>query len=95
MALPVVVMSIVYGFLGGAALAFFVAQSVLGFSLLEVVNYIEHYGLARSVSNAEKGTYERVSPLHSWNADHSFSNFVLFKLQRHADHHTYVASRAS
>ncbi|MHA7131984.1 alkane 1-monooxygenase [Algoriphagus namhaensis] len=64
---------------------FFFIQSILGFSLLEVVNYLEHYGMQRR--KLESGFYERVTPLHSWNASHIVSNFLLFQLQRHSDHH--------
>lgn len=64
---------------------FFLVQSVLGFSLLEAVNYLEHYGMERRLLNS--GRYERVTHLHSWNASHIVSNFLLFQLQRHSDHH--------
>ena len=33
------------------------------------------------------GTYEKVTIRHSWNAPHRMSNYLLFKLQRHSDHH--------
>ena len=33
------------------------------------------------------GEYEKVTILHSWNAPHRFTNYLLFKLQRHSDHH--------
>lgn len=68
---------------------FFFAQSVVAFSLLELVNYIEHYGLERR--QLPSGRYERVSPIHSWNASHMISNFFLFQLQRHSDHHAYAS----
>ena len=64
---------------------FFLVQSVLAFSLLELVNYIEHYGIVRR--QTAPGQYERVNPQHSWNASHRVSNFFLFQLQRHSDHH--------
>jgi len=81
--------------LGGyPAVVAFVAQSVVGFSLLEIVNYIEHYGLQRKELGARgSGVYERVTPLHSWNADHRITNYFIFKLQRHSDHHTWPARR--
>ena len=69
---------------------FFLAQSVLAFSLLELVNYIEHYGISRRELAPKQ--YERVNPMHSWNASHLISNFFLFQLQRHSDHH-YNASK--
>jgi alkane 1-monooxygenase len=70
---------------------FFITQSVCAFTLLELVNYIEHYGIQRREISA--GHYERVNPLHSWNASHILSNFFLFQLQRHSDHHAYAHKR--
>jgi alkane 1-monooxygenase len=70
---------------------FFVAQSVGAFTLLELVNYIEHYGMVRR--EVTPGRYERVNPLHSWNANPLLSNFYLFQLQRHADHHAHANRR--
>ncbi|WP_111672476.1 alkane 1-monooxygenase [Algoriphagus litoralis] len=67
---------------------FFFGQSVLAFSLLEAVNYLEHYGMERK--KLTTGYYEKVTPLHSWNASESVSNFLLFQLQRHSDHHAYA-----
>ncbi|MGE0929536.1 alkane 1-monooxygenase [Peijinzhouia sedimentorum] len=71
--------------------ALFFVQSILAFTLLEQVNYIEHYGILRR--KKENGRYERVNPLHSWNANHLISNLFLFHLQRHSDHHTYASKR--
>ncbi len=70
---------------------FFVTQSILAFTLLELVNYIEHYGIVRTIDKT--GKYERVNPLHSWNASHLISNFFLFQLQRHSDHHANAIKR--
>jgi alkane 1-monooxygenase len=77
---------------GGLALAFgaivlpyLLIQAVIGFSLLEVVNYLEHYGLLRQTR--EDGRYERTRPEHSWNSNNVASNVLLYHLQRHSDHH--------
>lgn len=70
---------------------FFFVQSIVAFTLLELVNYIEHYGIVRKLDAA--GKYERVNPLHSWNASHLVSNFFLFQLQRHSDHHANAIKR--
>lgn len=73
--------------LGGWQTAlFFLVQSFFAILMLEIVNYIEHYGLQRR--KLDNGYYEKVSPLHSWNANHWLSNIILFHLQRHSDHHT-------
>lgn len=69
--------------------AFFAGQSIVAILLLESVNYIEHYGIQRR--EIAPGKYERVNPLHSWNASQLVSNLVLFQLQRHSDHHAYAA----
>jgi alkane 1-monooxygenase len=65
------------------------AASVIGFSLLEVINYVEHYGLARQRSG---DNFKRVLPIHSWNSNHPMGRLLLFELTRHSDHH-YKASR--
>jgi len=67
-----------------AALAWFVA-GVIGFLLLETVNYLEHYGLQRRQKSS--GRYERVRPEHSWNSNHPVGRALLFDLTRHSDHH--------
>lgn len=70
---------------------FFFTQSVLAFSLLELVNYVEHYGITRK--EISPGKYEKVNPRHSWNASQMLSNFFLFQLQRHSDHHLTAHKR--
>jgi alkane 1-monooxygenase len=70
---------------GPWAMLFFFAQGAIAFSLLEVVNYIEHYGLSRR--EVEPGRYEPVSVRHSWNAANRLTNYFLINLQRHPDHH--------
>jgi alkane 1-monooxygenase len=76
--------------LGRRAALFFVLQASVAVVLLELTNYIEHYGLRRR--ETATGVYEPVTPLHSWNASHWVTNFFLFHLQRHSDHH-FRASR--
>jgi alkane 1-monooxygenase len=76
---------------GATAALVVVVQAVLGFSLLEVVNYLEHYGLERR--RLPNGKYERVTPLHSWNSNHLVTNGFLYHLQRHSDHHAWPARR--
>ena len=60
--------------------------AIVGFLFLESVNYIEHYGLMRTVD--EKGS---PGPIHdglSWDADQPLGRIFLYELTRHADHHT-------
>jgi len=97
--------------LGNSGLVFFFLQAPVAFSMLEAVNYIEHYGLYRKPrANAPAqsvlkkahdegnyamidGAYETVSPFHSWNAQHTVTNYLLLKLQRHSDHHANASRR--
>lgn len=72
---------------GVPALVLFVLQAVWACVLLEIVNYIEHYGLQRRRVAAR---YEPVQPRHSWNADFAISNWLLFNLQLHSDHHAHM-----
>jgi alkane 1-monooxygenase len=71
-----------YGF---QTFVFFLLEAYLSIFYLEAINYIEHYGLFRK--KLPNGEYEKVTIRHSWNAPHRFSNYILFKLQRHSDHH--------
>ena len=70
---------------GLVVLPYLLIQAAIGFSLLEVVNYLEHYGLLRQ--KREDGRYERTRPEHSWNSNNTASNVLLYHLQRHSDHH--------
>lgn len=70
---------------GWAGLGLFVLQAGVAIWQLELVNYIEHYGLTRK--HLGDGKYEHVHPRHSWNATHRASNWLLINLQRHSDHH--------
>lgn len=72
-------------FLGTGAAVYLASQGAVAFTLLEIVNYIEHYGLLRK--EISPGKYERVTPVHSWNSSNYLTNRFLFNLQRHSDHH--------
>jgi alkane 1-monooxygenase len=76
---------------GPVVLPYLLLQAILGFSLLEVVNYLEHYGLLRQ--KKEDGRYERCRPEHSWNSNNVASNVLLYHLQRHSDHHANPTRR--
>jgi alkane 1-monooxygenase len=70
---------------GWSGLALFLWQAFIAIWQLELVNYIEHYGLTRK--HLGNGKYEHVKPHHSWNAAQKASNWLLINLQRHSDHH--------
>ncbi|TPQ43613.1 alkane 1-monooxygenase [Burkholderia ubonensis] len=84
-AMTVVVWGIAIAMAGPVVIPFLVIQAAYGASLLEVVNYVEHYGLGRR--KLPSGRYERCTPQHSWNSNHVVTNLFLYQLQRHADHH--------
>jgi alkane 1-monooxygenase len=88
---------LIFFIFGWVATVYFLAAAVIGFLLLETVNYIEHYGLQRNALGEARlpdgqGKYERAMPVHSWNSDHVIGRLFLFELSRHSDHH-YLASR--
>ncbi len=58
---------------------------------LTSANYIEHYGLLRRCG--ADGKPEACRPQHSWNSNHVVSNWILFHLQRHSDHHAHATRR--
>ena len=70
---------------GWAGIALFAFQAFVAIWQLELVNYVEHYGLTRK--HLGEGKYEHTKPHHSWNAAHKASNWLLINLQRHSDHH--------
>jgi alkane 1-monooxygenase len=90
-AMTVVLFGALVAVFGVVVLPYLAIQAVLGFSLLEVVNYLEHYGLLRQ--RREDGRYERTQPEHSWNSNNTASNVLLYHLQRHSDHHANPVRR--
>ncbi|EEE36895.1 fatty acid desaturase family protein [Rhodobacteraceae bacterium KLH11] len=70
---------------GWAGLGLFLIQAGTAIWQLELVNYVEHYGLTRK--HLGDGKYEHVRPRHSWNSSQKASNWLLINLQRHSDHH--------
>lgn len=77
-------------FFGWKIMLYFMVAAFIGATSLEIVNYIEHYGLRRKKTG--ENSYERTLPIHSWNSNHVVGRLMLFELSRHSDHH-YKASR--
>lgn len=71
--------------LGLRAIAFWIGEAVVAILLLELFNYIAHYGLARHRDAG--GVYERMDARHSWNSARRMNNWALFNMGRHSDHH--------
>jgi alkane 1-monooxygenase len=78
-------LSLIFFFFGKMVLLYFIIAAIIGITLLETVNYIEHYGLLRTKN--ENDRYEKVKRNHSWNSDHQVGQVLLFNLSRHSDHH--------
>jgi alkane 1-monooxygenase len=89
--MSVVLWGVLIAVFGLALVPLVIIQAVFGFSLLESVNYLEHYGLLRQ--KTDTGRYERCTPKHSWNSDHLVTNLFLYHLQRHSDHHANPTRR--
>ena len=66
-------------FFGWLAAVFFLLQARMAVVLLEVVNYVEHWGLRR--------TTKTVTTRDSWDTDNWFTLHTLVGLSRHSDHH--------
>jgi alkane 1-monooxygenase len=92
--MTVVLWTVVVVWLGIGVLPYLVLQAVIGFTLLEAVNFLEHYGMLRQkVGVGDRIRYERVNPTHSWNANNVATNVLLYHLQRHSDHHANPTRR--
>ena len=84
-ALQLVFFVVAFALGGWSGVGLLMVQAGVAIWQLELVNYIEHYGLTRK--HLGNGKYEHVQPRHSWNAAHKASNWLLINLQRHSDHH--------
>ncbi|ORV18676.1 alkane 1-monooxygenase [Mycobacterium celatum] len=89
--MSVVFWAVLLAVFGPALIPLLIIQAIYGASLLESVNYLEHYGLVRQ--KLDNGRYERCTPQHSWNSDHMVTNLFLYHLQRHSDHHANPTRR--
>lgn len=68
--------------LGPAVFGFWLGQALVAVLMLELFNYIAHYGLQRRPG-------ERLGPQHAWNASRRMNNWALFNMGRHSDHHRH------
>lgn len=82
---PACVLVLVAAAYGAAGVAFYFAQAAGAVFIIEMVNSLEHVYLRRE--RLADGTYEPVTPRHSWNASNVLTNALFFKVQRHSDHH--------
>ena len=75
----------IFSLLGTKAVIFQLGYSLVGIFFIELINYVEHYGLTRRQD--ARGIYEPITEKHSWN---STSSHLLFRIQRHSDHHMHA-----
>ena len=78
-------LAVIYQLFGVRAVIFHLAYSFVGVFFIELINYVEHYGLVRRKD--ARGIYEPITERHSWN---STSSSLLFRIQRHSDHHMHA-----
>ena len=90
-AISFLILTVFFVALGVKGAVFFLAVSWVSFTLLEVINYVEHYGLHRR--KLANGKFERTTAAHSWNSNFLLTNMGLFHLQRHSDHHAFPKRR--
>jgi len=84
-------LGVIFYVFGSTVMLLFLATAILSFTQLELVNYIEHYGLERKMTSS--GRYEKVSSIHSWNSNHEVGRIMLYELTRHSDHHYKSAKK--
>jgi alkane 1-monooxygenase len=74
----------IFALLSWRGLALFVAQGAVAIIVLELFNYVAHYGLVRRFYG---GRLEPFGDHHSWNSSNVLANNMIFNMGRHADHH--------
>lgn len=83
--LQIAYIAILFFFFSWLTVVVAIVMGVVGFILLESINYIEHYGLLRQ--RRKSGRYHPVKEHHSWNSNHLLGRILLYELTRHSDHH--------
>lgn len=71
---------------GAKGLLFFALQSFVAITVLELFNYIAHYGLKRV--RDPSGRFEPLADRHSWNSSNVLVNLIIFNMGRHSYHHS-------
>jgi alkane 1-monooxygenase len=77
--------SCVSAMLGWPAAVFLGTQSLMAVVVLELFNYVAHYGLDRGMLPA--GGTRPLSDIHSWNVKSEVGNWLLLDMGHHSDHH--------
>jgi hypothetical protein len=71
---------VAYLFAGWIGVMFHLIICLMTKIALEILNYVEHYGIVRVPT-------EPVKPHHSWNCNHLVSGVFTYNLTRHSHHH--------
>lgn len=79
-AMSVFLVLVAYWMGGIETMLYFIVCALWGKALLEIVNYMEHYGMVRNPQTP-------VQPRHSWNTNKRVSSWTMFNLTRHSHHH--------
>jgi alkane 1-monooxygenase len=78
--------AITYLFLGSRGLALHLAIGFGSIVLIEMINYVSHFGLSRKTQ--ADGKVEKILAIHSWESGHKVTNWFLFDAGKHCHHHT-------
>ena len=87
LAFQLVLWSTLYVASGPVTVAVFGLASAMAIVLMEIVNYVSHYGLTRSVDGA--GRPEPVQNKHSWESNNKVTNWFIFNAGKHSHHHRH------
>jgi alkane 1-monooxygenase len=79
----------IFYFAGWRGVAFFAAQCAVAIIVLELFNYIAHYGLLRASDGSARQPF---GPAHSWNSSNVLANALIFNMGRHSHHHARPAA---
>jgi hypothetical protein len=78
-------LALAWAIAGASGVIAFLAPAVLGRTLHELMNYVQHYGLVR-VEGAP------IESRHTWDCYHLLSNALQYNLPRHSHHHMFAAT---
>ena len=78
--LSLALVAIAYAMAGWIGVVLFTVIGLFAKALLEIVNYMEHYGMVRLPD-------QPVQPRHSWNTNSLVTSWSMFNLSRHSHHH--------
>lgn len=84
-AVMLVIFITIFIWVGWRSVLFFASESAVGVVVLELFNYIAHYGLVRGPRT--NGMLEPFGDHHSWNSSNVLANMMIFNMGRHSDHH--------